>query len=315
MKTTLDEKKKKNKSRYPRRIFTQQRDIDILNFIFKWRIASTDTIYRVFFPNAEHPKAAYDRLMVLERSGLVHKVKEGYQNKVWSLTIKGLEIAPQQKYAETLLKKSIKSSSIEHDLLIQATMLGSSIEDKGKYFQCFSENLLFSLDIDLLKEATQLRLEHRPDGLWIIPSETQNAYGLFLLEVELNLKSKERYKTLASQLSLERNCNGLIWIVRHPSNARKIQNDLSSSSASEKLMAQHFFLVDEIKEQGWKSLSIQGPSQGLSLFEILFEKSLQNTRKNLRKTLGTNSSYVYFQNSFCPRKSTRKEAHAHTLKS
>ena len=181
-------------SKKGRKPYLTKRDIQVLLFLWKFKVSTTAILHKVFFPSIEY-KTAYNVLLRLKQKSLICiNVDQDGENYVWALTKKGFDIV--KSYLPELRANCFKSESKEHDLLASIIQLGEIYKDNPEDIKIITEQALSSYDLEFLPNWIPNVNEHIPDGYWYLP--LGNEIKLISLEVEISNKSRTRYKGYAS---------------------------------------------------------------------------------------------------------------------
>ena len=192
------------------RIVLQNRDLEILKFVFMFRVVTYDQIRRKFF-EASEGSAPRRRIAELCNAHLlmadfVHFKKRPV--KCVSLTEKGWERI-SNIWSFTVDRPYFKSESPEHDLRLAE--ITSRFENLKLYANFLSENLLQSSSVLLDTAEYRDLINIQADGALELKDQTERRY-LYALELEINKKSIERYQKKLSAYYRVGGIDGVIYI-------------------------------------------------------------------------------------------------------
>ncbi len=258
-----------------------KRDLQVLKFLWKFKIATTAMLYERYFSNVSH-RTAYDCIKRLQREKLISlKTTTKGTCPVWELSKNGLEEIRNE--IPELTSKVTKSENHVHDLICNSIHLGPTINKSNKGISCITEQMLRSVDESILPDIIPLSKEHRPDGFWILP------YGdkikLMALEVELVQKSKKRYSDLSYYYGDFSRSTKCIWIVKSKSMATTIIRCLYKTKPE--YYIHNFILLKDIFKYGWLAPIFLGPNKDSNILELV---NANNPHK-----LPTDSSHMFIK--------------------
>ena len=188
------------------------RDGKILEYIWKWKIASTASIHEA----VNRPLTEYSTSKVLERlraNGFIvdhHHPRERFY--VWSLTEFGFAATAQ--YLGELEEEGFLSENHRHDRLVQAFQLGEWSTHQDPRILFFTEQDLRRRGVDHYPSWVPHTKEHRPDGYTRIVSSKRQ--WTFAYEVELSAKSIQKYEGVLWFYKLSSGIDRVFWLVGDP---------------------------------------------------------------------------------------------------
>lgn len=231
----------------------QHRDLKILAYIDSQNFAQVSEIYEKFFTSKKGSAYHYKRLKKLEEAQLIEKImglnghtagysliKKGYQalgvNNSYELPIKAQANRFIRSYNHDCLVHKVKN------ILLTSNLVSGFIPEK-------------KLSAQLLRN-TKIRSEYKkgdkiPDGFFTLnlSGERQSV----ALEVELSLKSKERYEKIFTKHSLTKYWNTVFYVVKDEPLRQKLLSYLAEIKEKVFLLRTHkeqndiyFALVDEV---------------------------------------------------------------------
>ena len=241
-----------------------ERDIRILQFIWRWKIVPTATLASArFFPGCTIVRG-YNRLLDLKKMGLVVCVAdETLTNYAWTLTKKGFTAIEASLPA--LRESGYRSEHLTHDLLVLAFHLGDFLIERPKQVKLFSEQELRRYDSNEFPDWIPSSDLHRPDGY--IGFETRERTTTIAIEVELNRKVISAYENVGIFYADQKNVERVLWLVPSIVVAERIQNKINES-VSTRQDIHNFVLLSAFKQNGWQASIAQGPESGFSIQQL-----------------------------------------------
>lgn len=189
LKSVVQRKKKVPKSS---RLILSERDFEILKFINEMKFADVQTIHAKFFKvtktgeSSTSNRWARERLVALEQHGLLKRQNLFCDARAWYLVARRGWYLIRDRCAGEMLPRPCHSIDIRtfyHDRAVLGARL--KFEREGKVAKWISEReLLAGLGKELGFSSTFV-----PDAIIVSPAGERIAF-----EVEMSLKSKERYQ-------------------------------------------------------------------------------------------------------------------------
>lgn len=248
------------------------RDIDILYFIWRYKVATTRALVgRFFYNTAETSESGYRRLLQLQREGLIGDVWAKWDRKhCWRITEKGYKYLKECRI-ERFKAGYFKPEHAGHDLFTAAILIGPWLRKAPAHVQIVSENQLKSFDpLDLPDEVTK-DFSHTPDGYWILQQNNQTE--VIALEVELNPKTKRRYGDVGFYYSRCKDVKLVLWVVKNTWIANQFLKTVGQYSTGS-LEKHCFALAEDVLAQGWQAKFLSGLAKGKTFNEVLNYKTL-----------------------------------------
>jgi hypothetical protein len=192
------------------KIVIQQRDREILKYVFTFRVVTYDQVRRKFF-SENKDSAARKRIRELRAVKLLRSSYIEYNQKAVkciSLTEKGWGLIARSWPFE-IDRPYLKSESPGHDFRLAEVHL--CFEKLKLYEDFLSENLLQSSSV--LKEKLELRglINIQADGALILKDNSGRRY-LYAVEFEASRKTIERYQKKLSSYYQVGGIDGVIYI-------------------------------------------------------------------------------------------------------
>lgn len=276
-------------------ILSEERDIPLLNFLWRWKMSTTSAIAQRFYSHSS-VNGAYMRLWKLKRAGFIRLRTDVTGNFfVWTLDKKGYEAIRSR--LPVLREDGYLSENLRHDLIVSGIHLGDGIFGHIQEIELWSEQELRRIDLSFFPSWVPRSKRHRPDGYWRLVDST--GQKLIALEVELSLKPDTTYELTARFYDDHTEINEIIWVVPRPNMAQKIHALMEK--ASRRGYKHSFVLLDSVISLGWQAPVIHGHRFNSSIADIL-ETEPKRTRKAL-----------FGQFSFDTRKSPHKSKHCRLI--
>lgn len=203
----------------------QQRDIQILKFVYACRVASYSQILSRHFKNC-HRTAAYRRIRRLRNENLLNLETTVSNHKpiaYFSITEKAWDLICDE-WPFTVDTPYFKSDSPAHDLHVNEILFRF---ERLKSFRSFiSENLLQSSST--LKSDIKFRDLARlhADGALVLKGPDQKTY-VYGIELEISKKAPERYQEKLQSYYRADGIDGVIYIT----STQEIQSTLAKLDA------------------------------------------------------------------------------------
>ena len=256
------------------------RDLEILDFLWKWKGLTTGAMAVKFFGSS--PVWAYNRLLFLQKTGFIKQISidETGKSFVWSLGARGF--TQVQKSLDLLREEGSSSESPYHDLVACSAQIGEWILKIPDGVEVFSEQELRRFDRSFYPVWVPDICGRRPDGFWKVPFG--NTSLVFALEAELNQKGVNEYGPIAQYYRDTPQIARVFWITKTRSLASKLQKIFQETSP-ERYKRHDFILLDDFCRNGWESPIFLGWDQGKSFRyalcagqEPLIEVSLKSNK-------------------------------------
>lgn len=243
-----------------------QRDVEILCFLWKFKVSTTEIIHKTFLSNITF-KSAYNKLIRLKQKSYIEvHVNQTGGDPVWVLQKKGFEVV--KNILPELRADCFKSENKEHDLLASSIQLGEIYKIVPGDITLVTEQMLSSYDLEFLPNWVPNVNEHIPDGYWYFIKG--NDIKLLSLEVELNNKSRTRYKAYANFYEQFGKDSRVLWVVKSKYQIKQILESMYEYEPDYKI--HNFIFLKDILKHGWSSRIVIGPNQNQKLSH-LFESN------------------------------------------
>ena len=232
------------------------RDIRILMFLWRWKVATTHTLVVRYFPDT-NGSTAYRRLYRLAEGGFIcSRCDIGGRKYVWQLDKKGYEIVRRYLPLE-LEQEGYKSEHVGHDLVASAFHLGGFLTGVPDNVELFSEQQLRRLRKEDYPFYVSPYMRYRPDGYTCIKSE--NSYKIFTFETELNIKTRDRYGECyrTSQDEDQYVIQAALWLVGSKKEAARLKKILDVYREYRRIVESNkFFILKDFLKHGWDAREV-----------------------------------------------------------
>lgn len=245
-----------------RRAITE-RDSKVLEFLWRWKVVSSQALARKFFPTVQ-PQSAHLRLRQLEEVGYLVSHSVSKREYAWGIGKKGYEYIKDWFNVE--VHDGYKTSYPHHDFLATAFHLGEWLTKMPDGAEVYSELELRCVVDELYPDWIPQSTMHRPDGYSKMMLNDRQMISAF--EVELTLKSKRRYEALVYFYDNQPTINHVYWLVGSRGMAKSIERIFARYNSRE--FSKHsFILLEHFLKSGWDAPAFHGSRVGKSLNEIL----------------------------------------------
>lgn len=240
-----------------------ERDYRMLQFIWRWKLVSTASLYRALFSNLVDVKRTHRRLQYLKKSGLVTTVCIRENKFAWRLTQLGLVRVKESLGPDS--DDGFLSETIDHDILVTAVHLGPlTINDRK--LDRFSEQELRCLPMESFPEWVPQTTLHRSDGYWQVP--IKDTMRTIALEVERNQKKATEYECVSRFYSENLKVFRVVWVVGRLGMAESL-DQIFKRTAPKRHVIHTFVSEKDIREKGWQAPIISGLEAGKPLSILL----------------------------------------------
>ncbi len=249
-----------------------KRDLNILIFLWKYKVASSAILHEKFLSNMKY-KSRYEKLRRLKKKNLISiRYNSNGTFPLWVLTKKGFDCI--KSYIPELEKKYLISECRRHDFICLATQQGPFINEYPKDIFVTTDQEIKSLDRSQLPSYLPTHDTRRPDGYWYFNNGTN--IKLMALEVELNQKSKSIYESYSHFYGKFKKDQRCLWIVK----SEKIVDSILESfyKSRPEYYVHNFIFLDDILTKGWASSIYAGPERNKTLSSLFIENSEEVAR-------------------------------------
>lgn len=238
------------------------RDIQILNYLWKWKVLSSQAIAKKFFAQAK-PENAHYRLRRLEEVGFIESVEVEKKCYAWQLDKRGYNLIRSMMSED--IHHGFRTEYSHHDYLATAFHLGEGLTQELDAEVIYSEQELRCNPDEFYPEWIPQSTLHRPDGYTRVMQGEQQA--LFAFEVELSLKAKNRSENLVYFYERNPTINHVLWLMGTRGMLRSIERIFERYNAS-RFSKHNFILLEDFLKTGWNTPIRQGNLAGKTLQDI-----------------------------------------------
>lgn len=240
------------------------REVELLRFLWRWKVSTTAALTKAFFKNIA-PVSAYKRIWELERDGyIIARPNDRHGQFIWTLTHKGFDVI--RPMLPELKEEGYQSENLGHDLVVTALHLGNYLNGVPKDVGVFSEQELRRFHIDFYPEWVPTSNPHRPDGYWSVPTGQPRA--IIAIEVELSWKKFVQYEVIADFYASEPKIARVLWLTARPSMTASLHRKIVKA-LGHKAMNHDFVSYPSFQQNGWLAPVELGPEKGKTIAEIL----------------------------------------------
>lgn len=255
-----------------------EKELPILNFLWRWKVATSSAIFIRFQPTFNWSAfTAYQRMLKLKAKGLVEaKLVSSRSYAVWTLTRSGFLAIRED--LPLLKEEGFSSEAPEHDLLVLSAQYGDWLP-KGTVDDVafFTEQELRRQHEETLFDWLPPTSAHRPDGYWYFPKAKPKA--VISLEVEINRKAFTDYIGYGNFYNKYKTIESVIWIVQSESLAKKI-TEAAHGNLAEFRNIHNFILLKDFLKHGWQSQIFMGPALRSEMGVFLNQQRLKQPESN-----------------------------------
>ena len=218
-----------------------KRDMTLLSELSDYGLFSTSYIVEKYFNNGDY-SSALRRLRILEKGNYIRRA--GFlktKENLWAITPFGGKKMPSEYF-----KSYWNQSTIEHDYRL--IKLRIDLEALGVVKRWIPEHVIRSMVFQKysLRDAKKKLI---PDGMF--DCQVLNSKMRMAFELELTLKSRDRYKNLFGQYQWKENLHGVWYVITSEYHLKKLTEYWSSfKEYSSKVKIYFSYLDDLIKLKG-----------------------------------------------------------------
>ena len=289
-------KKRKYKRKSTRKLSAS--DIQVLDFLWTWKVASPQILKLVAFAN-KSDWWVYKAIRQLITEKYIMPLPRGkYLNQeVLTLTELGFEVVLMDR--DDIHQYRYKPHAPAHDYFATCLQLGDLwLSSCSKVF--FTEQMLASLRSNNFPKNYANGEGHVPDGL------THLSHGLKSIavgyEVDLNLKENDRYMDTIRYYEALEDVAVVIWLVRNDWIAERISKIISEHSNPFRPKQFSFVRLDDFKNHAWQATVIRGANNGISIRKI-HTNLMQSLGKTDAISVQNNLKEIFFSEHKSPQKS------------
>lgn len=273
-------------------------DIQVLDFLWTWKVASPQILKLVAFAG-KSDWWVYKAIRQLVKEKYLMPLPRGkYLNQeVLTLTELGFEVVLMDR--DDIHQYRYKPHAPTHDYLATCLQLGDLwLSTCIKVF--FTEQMLASLRSNNFPKDYANGEGHVPDGI------TQLRHGLKSIavgyEVDLNLKENDRYVDTIRYYEAIGDIAVVIWLVRNDWIAERISKIISTNASHYRTKQFSFIRLDDFKNHVWEAKVFSGANTGISIRKI-HANLMQSLGKTDAITGQNNLKEIFFSSYKSPQKS------------
>jgi Replication-relaxation len=241
------------------KLILQPRDLKLLNLLNRFSLMSTKQIQNIVF-NGIADSTMLRRMRLLEKNKYICQsaILDNY-SRTWQLSDRAADVVENAN-----VFKIYNRNTINHDILITEVRL------KLENFALGKEWINgFDIKATVSKDQNAFRKEHQlvPDGVMI--AAMKNQHIAIAVELELTIKSKNRYLNLLENYDNNPRINFVWYIFKSVSEARAFDKILTDVRRKNKIWMS--LLDDVLKNDDFVIYSI-GERRNYSLSTISFDE-------------------------------------------
>ncbi len=254
-----------------------QRDLRIILFLWKFRVATTAMLHQKFFSDTTS-RNAYNTLLKLRgHSYIATRTDEYGKDPLWSIDRKGLELI--KEYIPETKSNNLKLKNKEKDLLCSGILQGEFLKEIPEEVELITEQMLTVYQNGLLPKYIPDMTEHTPKGYWCFKNENKNR--LVSLEIEVTRMSKLHYLDSSYFYKDFSENSRVFWVVKDSTQVKDIL--FLMYEACPKYKVHNFVLLKDIYKNGWHAEIIGGMDKNKILRDVLLQNSLSTAGLTLVK--------------------------------
>lgn len=255
-------------------------DIQVLDFLWTWKVASQQMLILIGYPK-KSIWWAYKAIKQLEREKYIQALPRGkyLDQEVWTLTHLGFEVVLMDR--DDIVEYRFKPHAPAHDYLATCLQLGDLwISSWDKVF--FTEQMLASLRPSNFPKDFVKDDGHVPDGITILRHDLKEI-GIGY-EVDLNLKDLDRYRRTFEYYDRLENIAVVFWLVRNDWIAGRIVKVLAENVYDRSERGRFAFVrLEDFQKNIWEAKVLNGIYQGQSICKV---------HENLMQSLGKQGATI-----------------------
>lgn len=274
-------------------------DIQVLDFLWTWKVASPKMLKLVAYPD-KSDWWVYKAIRQLISENYIMPLPRGkyLDQEVLTLTQLGFEIVLMDR--DDITQYRYKPHAPAHDFLATCLQLGALwLSAWDKVF--FTEQMLSSLRANNFPANYVNDEGHVPDGI----THLRNGLKFVAIgyEVDLNLKESTRYEATFNYYNQLTDVQVVFWLVRNDWIAERIKKIISSFYGYEhKKNKFQFIRLEEFKKEIWSTKVFSGSFVNVSICKV--HENLMQSLGKMDATLGQrNLLETFFGKYKSPQKS------------
>lgn len=245
------------------RVELQQRDLDLIRFVYAHRAVSFPQIRRKFFANRVKSTIS-GRLKALRNAGFIKSammpIKADYAERYFMPSEKALEFV-RHHWGFEIDNPLYKSESIVHDLCL--VDLAMRLEKLTCFKKLLTENRLQSSSALTQDDFLGNLVRAQSDGALFVTGKSGSGH-LFSLELELSTKNVERYRSKLSNYYLAKGIRGVLYVCADQVIMSLLTKADEEVRKGEKSIL-HFALLDDALADRDKIIFTNAKSGGIEL--------------------------------------------------
>jgi hypothetical protein len=215
---------------------------------------------------------------------------------LYQLSKKGFEFITHD--LPELIEKRFNAQSVVHDSMAAAFHLGEFIHGIPKGVSLVSEQELQCFDPGSYPAGIPKSREHIPDGYTIIENGSERK--IYAIEVEIRVKSIQRYDRVSLHFDLAKDVEAVLWLVNDVSVFEVIAERLIETK-TKRLSIHNFVMLDHFKKDGWNSPIYFGSFKNKTVHQLLNATGVQLPCSKQAAQQQQGPAEIFFQNLKWPR--------------
>ncbi len=247
-------------------------EVEVLDFIWKWKLANTMTLKVGLAPQKSFWKF-YQMLRRLMKEGYTKEIVEkGLDVTLWVLTRKGFDYIFGS--SEELTQKRYQVQSVSHDFWATAFHLGDFLYGTPKNVQLVSEQELTAKHDEVIPSWVPKAREHIPDGYTAVLSPKKMVVMAF--ETEISVKTAARYEEMIHFLDKNESIDMAFWLCHEESLISLITQRILKFPRLRSPI-HNFILLNDFQKLGWGAPILWGSKSKMTLREVMVHSGVDTS--------------------------------------
>ncbi len=196
------------------------RDIEVMVFLWRHRIATFRALKEFFFSEMTSQNAYYQLRRLRQGEFVNSEPLEGTKKNVWTIAHRGFTYITVNQLLE-IKTKWYRPQSRFHDLLVASALLGGWAKECPDGVGIVTEQEWRFTEIQSIPDELKDIGMHIPDGVWFFSQGKE--LKAVSLEVETSAKTDDRYDRLCAFYASHYFFEAIVWIIKDKALGLRIQ--------------------------------------------------------------------------------------------
>jgi hypothetical protein len=243
-------------------------DVNLLFFLWKWKVSTTSALAVRFYPH-KNLRRAYNRLLVLEKAGIIQSRADiRGERYLWTLDKDGYRRI-RHLLPLAMEKEGFESKALGHDLLCAAVLAGDWLNIKTPDgIIRITEQELSRLKQD--DRPGDISTHHCADGYWYYKASEH----LIALEVQISRQKISDYQRVGDYYHNDSKVHRVLWITERPSMHAAIQRGVLGRYGQFTNEKHQFVSFQNFFENGYDAPIEAGALEGTTIHQMLLAELL-----------------------------------------